>query len=136
MSGSIVFEFAKGLCWHAVRMATFRGTPKEVPSSSGLLLLLMALSIMLGLTEQLARGKGLAEAIWMTGLWVGFVFLCSFAKGKPDVRLTSAMFLAALPIQAALALAGLLQAPALEWLVALWGGAAILLLTEKARRGA
>ena len=136
MSGSIVFDFAKWLGWHAVRMATFRGSPKEVPSSSGLLLLLMALSIMLGLAEQFARSHDFVEAIGTTGIWIGCLLGCALGKGKLDTRVASAVFLASLPIQTALALAGLLQAPSLEWLVALWGGAAILLLTEKARRGA
>lgn len=134
MTGSIVFDLARGLGWHAVRLATFRGTLKAMPSSLGLSLLLMTLSIIFGLTEQLARGKELVEAILLTGLWVAFVFMCSHTNGKTDWRLTSALFLASLPIQIALALVGLLQAETLEWVVIFWGVAVLFLIIEKAWR--
>lgn len=134
MSGSIVFELARGISWHAVRLATFRGELEAMPSSLGLNLLLMTLSIILGITEQLARGKELLEAILLTGLWVAFVFMCSNPNGKTDLKITSALFLTSLPIQVALALSGLLQVKLLEWIVIFWGVAALFIIIEKAWR--
>lgn len=133
MSNSLVIDLAKGLSWHAVRLATFRGSPKDMPESTGLLILLMALSVMGGIAEQMARNHGLTMALSMPVLWMFFVVTYSWNDGTLDKRMASALFLVSLPIDAAMALTGFL--PSLEWPVAVWGGIAMIALVSRREQG-
>jgi len=98
MLGSPVFDFAYGLCWHAARLATFRGSPRQMPSSVGLLVLLMLLSVLLEVFEQTVRGQPMEAALGAAGLIAFGVFTCAYIDGEFDVQVASALFLASLPI--------------------------------------
>ena len=117
-------RLVSGLSYHAFRLATFRGSVQAIPDSTGLTTLVMMLSLVGGLAEQIARGHGIGMLLVIPCVWLPFVFLHAWNRGKLDRRLASGLFLASIPIEMAMLLAR--WAPALEWPVAAWSGAVLV----------
>ena len=117
-------RLVSGLSYHAFRLATFRGSVQAIPDSTGLTTLVMMLSLVGGLAEQIARGHGIGMLLVIPFVWLPFVFLHAWNRGKLDRRLAAGLFLTSIPIEMAMVLTR--WVPALEWPVAAWSGAVLV----------
>jgi len=117
---------------HAVRLATFRARVTTLPNSTGFVAVSGAVSLLMVAAEQIARAVpavdfGATVVLWLVAV-VAVSMVGTGGKGF-NKRVAGGMFLASIPIEAAMTLASWF--PPAEWAVALWGGAALVWLLQK-----
>lgn len=114
-------------CW---RFLSFRGDLRLMPDSSGFVWVVMGVSFLGGMTEQLVRGRTLGLALITTFAWLGFILLAANRNDFFNRRLASALGLLSIGIQALLVIS--IWVPGAEWLVAIWSGLAVMHLLSNA----
>ena len=118
------------IAWHGWNLLRLRGDWKSMPDAASFMGVVLGSCFVGGMTEQLARGRSLTIAVWVTVAWLAILLWASSEKGRINKRLASALGILSITIQVGLVVASWL--PVVEWPIALWAGFAIMHLLSKA----
>ena len=101
-----------------------------MPNSTGFVWVVMVVSFLGGMTEQLVRHRTFGLALVTTFAWLGFILLAAKRNEVFNRRLASALGLLSIGIQALLVLSTWI--PGAEWPIAIWSSLAVMHLLSKA----